>query len=107
MDVKKKPHGNRKAPVNENIVVDQRKSTMKKKEKKTEYPVDLTDTVEELEEGVISIKEGTAEYVIEARDPYHHCFIVGPDVPRHMKGAYTTYSAAKAALDDWLSKETK
>jgi hypothetical protein len=106
MDVKRTRQPNKPKKVGDNIVVDQRKYKGKKV-KKTEYPVDLTDTFEELDEGVISVKEGTDKYVIEARDPYHHCFIVGPNIPDSMKGAYTTYTAAKAALDDWLDKEGK
>lgn len=103
MEENKKVHGNRKKPLVDNIVVDHRKYKGKKPQK-TEYPVDLTENYEELPEDVISVTEGTGSYVIEARDPYHHCYIVGPNLPVTMQGAYTTYTQAKNALDMWLSK---
>lgn len=96
---------NKKKPRIPNVEVNFTKTaTVPKKKKVTDYPVELTDLMEERnDEEIISIKEGTDEYVIVSRDPYHWCYIEGPKLPPAMQGAYTTYTAAKEALDTWLS----
>lgn len=93
----------RNAPKNEgpNDVVDMRLN--RKSKRKTEYPKDITENFEELEADVISVTEATEKYNIVAKDPYHHCFIEGPNLPASLQGAYTTYTAAKTALDEWLA----
>lgn len=107
MDVeKKKPHGNRKNPIIENEVEDMRKYRGKKP-KITDYPKDITDTFEEVEEDVIAVKEGNGVYNITFKDPWHHAYIEGPNLPAHMTGSYTTYEKAKAALDLWLATKGK
>lgn len=107
MDVsKKKPHGNKKTPVVENEVEDMRKYKGKKP-KITDYPKDITETFEEIEEDVISVKEGTGSYNIVFKDPYHHAYIEGPGLPKELTGSYTTFEKAKTALDNWLLTKGK
>ena len=86
------------------VEIDQRQPHPLRKPKVTEYPVDITDKFEELEPDVIAVKEGKGDYTLVAKDPFGHYYIEGPKVPAALSGAYTTYQAAKAALDGWLKK---
>lgn len=105
VETKKKPHGNRKKPLIENEVEDMRKYKGKKP-KITEYPKDISETFDELEEDVIAVKEGSGKYHIVTKDPHHYAFIEPKSgLPIELTGAYTTYTQAKQALDLWLANK--
>jgi hypothetical protein len=87
------------------IVIDQRQPHPLRKQKVTEYPEDITEKFEDLDEDVIAVKAARGDYTIVLRDPYQHAFIEGPKLPAFLTGSYTSYDQAKKALDLWLNSK--
>lgn len=85
----------KKKPVQENEV--------KVKVKNYDLLEVVTDSIEELPPEVIQVRKSRAleDYRIVTKDPHQWAYIEGPDVPKSLSGAYTSYIKAEQALADW------
>lgn len=95
MPAKKKPLGIDQTPDANKISV---------KVKNTELLKIVTEEMDDLPEDVVQVRESQAdaEYRIITKNPHGWAYITGPDVPDHLRGAYTSFILAEQALQNWF-----
>jgi hypothetical protein len=75
------------------------------KVKNTELLKIVTNEMDDLPADVVQVRESqqAADYKIVTKNPHGYAYITGPDVPKELHGAFTSYILAEEALKRWFA----